>query len=70
MIPKTPEDLNSYIRDGGDPDRISIRLDPVPVIPSESSGNGDEKEGNHNYRLGSRKWRKKWRLYYRYPWKT
>ena len=63
MIPKTPEDLNSYIRDGGDPDRISIQLAPVPVKPSKVLGAGDEREGNHNYRLGISEWRKKWKLY-------
>ena len=67
MIPKTPEDLNSYIRDGGDPDRISIGQDPVPVKPSKGLGNGNEIEGNHNYMIRQEA---KWTSYYRYLWKT
>lgn len=50
MIPKTPEDLNSYIRDGGDSDRISIQQNPVPVKPTQGSGNGGEMEGLHYLR--------------------
>ena len=70
MIIKTVEQLNRYLADGGDPDRISIQKDPVPIIPSERSGTGDDIEGNHNYRLGIRKRRRKWNLYSHYLWKT
>lgn len=34
MIVKTPEQLNAYLADGGDPERISISTDPVKVIPN------------------------------------
>ena len=33
MIIKTVEQLNTYLADGGDPDRVSIKKDPLPVVP-------------------------------------
>lgn len=45
MIVKTPEQLNAYLADGGDPDRISLRTDPVPVKPNPVIYTG---EGRHN----------------------
>lgn len=47
MIPKTPTDLNNYIRDGGDPDRISIQPDPVQQKPTPS--HNIDNEGRHYY---------------------
>lgn len=49
MIIKSVEQLKRYLADGGDPDRISIQLDPVPVKPTQGNGNGGELEGNHYY---------------------
>lgn len=45
MIVKTLEQLKSYLADGGDPDRISLRTDPVPVKPNPVVYTG---EGRHN----------------------
>lgn len=45
MIVKTVEQLKAYLADGGDPERISIMKDPVPVKPNPVIYSG---EGRHN----------------------
>ena len=45
MIIKTPEQLNKYLKDGGDPDRVSIKKDPLPVVPDPVIYHG---EGRHH----------------------
>lgn len=44
MIVKTVEQLKAYLADGGDPERISIMKDPVPVKPNPVIYSG---EGRH-----------------------
>ena len=44
MIVKTVEQLKMYLADGGDPERISIMMDPVPVKPNPVIYSG---EGRH-----------------------
>ena len=44
MIIKTVDQLKQYLVDGGDPDRISISQDPVPVKPKPVIYSG---EGRH-----------------------
>lgn len=34
MIIKTAEQLNRYLADGGDPERVSIEQDPLPTVPT------------------------------------
>lgn len=45
MIIKTPEQLNRYLADGGDPERVSIEQDPLPTVPNPVTYYG---EGRHN----------------------
>lgn len=60
MIIKTVEQLNGYMADGGDPDRISIRQDPVPVKPSLViySGEGRHETSTYNHGYYERKYKK------------
>ena len=52
MIVKTPEQLNGYISDGGDPERISIKKDPVPVIPKPVIYSGEGRHYTSTYEHG------------------
>lgn len=62
MIIKTPEQLNRYLADGGDPERVSIEQDPLPTVPNQVIYSG---EGRHSTTCYSHKYLVS-ALYYHY----
>ena len=53
MIVKTVEQLKSYLADGGDPERISIMKDPVPVKPNPVIYTGEGRHSTSTYGHGA-----------------